>query len=83
MNNIIHVSFVETYRIGGVTFEISRYGPVIINRHTEKERDYRNVSCRNWAMIDKFYKMTEKERDSYRISSIRQTSNTDSDLGGV
>jgi hypothetical protein len=57
----------KTYTIGGVTFEVSRFRTVIINRHTGKDRAYRNISGRNWAMLDKFYKMGAKERDRYRV----------------
>ncbi len=65
---VIHISYSKVYRVGGVTFEWHRwYGPSIINRHTEEERPYRNVSGRNWAMIGKFCSMTDEQKEFHRI----------------
>ena len=65
---VIHISYSKAYRVGGVSFEWHNWcGPLIINRHTEKERKFRNISLRNWAMINRFSGMTEEERELYRI----------------
>lgn len=65
---IIHISCAKIYRVGGVTFEWHNYlGPRILNRHTEEERNYRNISLRNWAMVWKFNNMTAVEREQYRL----------------
>lgn len=65
---IIHMSFAKIYKVAGVTFEWHNYlGPTIINRHTEKARDYRNISLRNWAAISKFCNMNDKEKELHRV----------------
>lgn len=65
---VVHMSFAKIYRYKGVTFDWHEYlGPIVINRHTEKERDYRNISLRNWAMIGKFYKLSDEQKEEHRI----------------
>ena len=65
---IIHISISKVYRVGGVTFEWRNYlGPTIINRHTGDMRNIKNVSLRNWAMINKFCRMSEQEKENHRI----------------
>ena len=62
------LSLARIYRLNGVTFEWHDYlGPVILNRHTEEERPYRNVSLRNYAAISKFQNMTKEQRELFRI----------------
>lgn len=66
--NIIHMSFAKIYRVAGVTFDWHDYcGPVILNRHTEKERQFKNISLRNWAAIGKFCSMSDKEKELHRV----------------
>ena len=66
---LIHMSVGKLYRVGGVTFEWHSYlGPVILNRHTEQERQFKNISSRNWAMVYKFLKMTTEQREKHRIA---------------
>lgn len=68
-NQIIHMNFARLYRFKGVTFEWHRYlGPVILNRHTEKERDYRNVSLRIWSIVSKFSWLSDEEKAKYKIN---------------
>lgn len=66
---LVHVSYSKIYRVGGVTFEWHDgwFGPLIINRHTEKERPFRSISRRNWAAINKFLRMTKEQRENHRI----------------
>ncbi|AFM54887.1 hypothetical protein B621_gp41 [Marinomonas phage P12026] len=65
---VLHVSFAKFYRVGGVTFEWHNYfGPTVLNRHTEKPRDYRNISLRNWAEVSRFSGMSDAEKENYRI----------------
>ena len=65
---IIHMSFAKIYKVNGVTFDWHHYcGPTIINRHTEKERQYKNISSRNWAAIAKFCAMSDAERELHRV----------------
>ena len=69
MTEFIHVSYARIYRVGGVTFEWHRVlGALIINRHTDNERSYTNISARNWAQVDKFCRMSKDEREQYRIN---------------
>lgn len=66
--NTIQYSCSKVYRVGGVTFEWEDYlGPCIINRHTEKQRPFRNISNRNWSAIRKFQNMTTKQREWFRL----------------
>lgn len=66
--NVIHISYSKIYRVGGVTFEWHSWcGPLIINRHTEKERQFKNISQRNWAMIGKFCSMTDEQKERHRV----------------
>ena len=68
MSELIHVSYAKGYRFGGVTFEWHNYlGPFIINRHTEKERDFRNISMRNWSQVNKFSRLSVADREKHRI----------------
>lgn len=62
------ITLSKLYRIDGVTFEWNEwYGPSIINRHTEEDRPYRNVSGRNWGAIRKFTNMTLEQRELFRL----------------
>jgi hypothetical protein len=62
------ITLAKIYRVNGVTFEWHEYlGPIILNRHTEEERPYRNVSGRNWRAIHKFTNMTREKRELFRI----------------
>lgn len=68
MTKLVHISYARIYRVGGVTFEWNDYlGPYIINRHTDKERNYNNISMRNWAQVNKFHHMSKDEREQYRL----------------
>ena len=66
--SIIHIAYTKIYRVGGVTFEWHNYlGPTILNRHTEKERNHKNISLRNWAEIGRFCNMDSETRELYRV----------------
>ncbi len=65
---IIHISWAKGFRYKGVTLEWHDYlGPTIINRHTEKERNYRNISLRVWGLVTQFSHLTKEERQQYKI----------------
>ena len=64
----IHISFSKCYRFKGVTFEWHNYmGPVILNRHSEQERPWRNVSLRIYGLVRKFSRLDDAEKELYRI----------------
>ena len=65
---ILHYNFAKIYRFNGVTFEWHEYlGPIIINRHTEQERYYKNISLRNWSAVNKFSSLNDNQKEKYRI----------------
>tara|TARA_R110002012_G_scaffold318308_1_gene536359 strand:+ start:15063 stop:15281 length:219 start_codon:yes stop_codon:yes gene_type:complete len=65
---VLHINFAKIYRLGGVTFEWHNYfGAIILNRHTEKERQYENISLRNWSSISKFMNLSDEDREKHRI----------------
>lgn len=65
---IIHISWANIFRYKGVTIDWHRYcGPIIINRHTEKERQYKNISMRIWGIVNQFSRLSDKEKEQYRI----------------
>lgn len=67
-HKLIHISSSKIYRVNGVTFEWHSYlGPIVLNRHTGKERPFRSISCRNWSAVEKFQRMSEDQKDHYRI----------------
>ena len=67
-SRIIHISYGELFRYKGVTFEWHRYlGPTIINRHTEKERQHRNISLRVWSLVSKFSWLSEREKQRFNL----------------
>lgn len=66
--DIIHLSFCNIFRLGGVTFEWHDYlGPTILSRNTERVRKCENISLRNWVAISKFMALNESEREAYRV----------------
>lgn len=66
--DIIHISFCNIFRLGGVTFEWHDYlGPTILSRNTERARKHKNISLRNWAAISKFSTLSRGEREAYRV----------------
>ena len=68
MGEIIHIAYAKGFRFKGVTLEWNDYlGPTILNRHTEEERHYKNISLRIWNLVDKFSCLSKDEREQYRI----------------
>lgn len=65
---LIHIAMGKGYRYKGVTLEWHNYlGPTVLNRHTEQERNYRNISLRIWALVSKFAQLSKEEKEQYRI----------------
>jgi hypothetical protein len=68
--SIIHMSFTKVFRYKGVTIDWHKFcGPVILNRHTEKERQFKNVSLRVWNLVNKFASLSEKDREQYKLDN--------------
>jgi hypothetical protein len=66
---ILHINWANVFLFKGVTIDWHNYlGPTIINRHTEKERQYKNISLRVWGLVSQFSKLSKKEREKYRIN---------------
>lgn len=62
----IHISCTAVFRFKGVTIDWNEFcGPIIVNRHTGKERHYKNISSRVWKIVNKFSKMSDKEKHNY------------------
>ena len=68
MSEIIHISRANIFRYKGVTIDYHSYcGPIVLNRHTDNERPYKNVSLRIWSLVNQFYRLSKEEREQYRI----------------
>ncbi len=67
-SKIIHISWGNGFRYKGVTIDWHNYlGPTILNRHTEEERPYKNISLRIWGLVTQFSRLSKEEREQYRI----------------
>ena len=65
---VIHTSWANVFRYKGVTIDWYKFcGPIILNRHTEEERQYRNISGRVWSLVAKFSWLSDEEKEKYRI----------------
>lgn len=65
---IIHIAIGKGYRYKGVTLEWHNYcGPTVLNRHTEQERNYRNISLRIWSLVNQFARLSKEQKEQYRI----------------
>lgn len=65
---LIHISHTSIFRFKGVTIDWHNFcGPIILNRHTEKERQYKNISLRVWGLVNKFSGLSKEQKESYRI----------------
>ena len=65
---IIHISWINIFRYKGVTIGWHNYcEPIILNRHTEEERNYKNISLRIWGLVNQFARLSKDDREQYRI----------------
>jgi len=65
---VIHISWANVFRYKGVTIDWHNYlGPTILNRHTEEERNYKNISLRVWGLVTQFSRLSKDDREDYRI----------------
>lgn len=65
---IIHISWANIFRYKGVTIDWhDYYGPTILNRHTEEERQFKNISGRTWGLVGQFSRLSKEDREKYRI----------------
>lgn len=65
---LIHIAMGKGYRYKGVTLEWHNYlGPTVLNRHTEQERNYRNISLRIWSLVNQFARLSKEQKEQYRI----------------
>lgn len=65
--NIIHISWCNVFLYKGVTIDWHNYlGPTILNRHTEEERNYKNISLRIWGLVNQFSRLSKEDREQYR-----------------
>jgi hypothetical protein len=65
---LIHISYANIFIFKGVTIDWHNYcGPTILNRHTEEERQYKNISLRIWGLVNQFSRLSEEEREQYRV----------------
>lgn len=59
----------KVYRFKGVTFEFHRYlGPVMLRRKSLKEKNWRTVGRRQWAIFAKWFGLSAEQREQYRIN---------------
>lgn len=64
----MHITYAKGYRYKGVTLEWHNYlGPIVLNRHTEQERNYRNISLRIWGLVGQFGRLSDSKKQQYRI----------------
>ena len=65
-NTVIHISLANIFLYKGVTIDWHSYcGPVILNRHTDRERP--SVSLRVCGLVGQFIRLSDEEREQYRI----------------
>ncbi|CAM0060191.1 hypothetical protein VPHK479_0082 [Vibrio phage K479] len=68
MDTIIHIAVGRGYRYKGVTLEWHNYlGPTVLNRHSEEERNYKNISLRIWGIVNQFAALSKEDKELYRI----------------
>jgi len=68
MSELIHISHTSIFRFKGVTIDLHNFcGPIILNRHTEEERQYKNISLRIWSLVNKFAGLSKEQKEAYRI----------------
>lgn len=67
-SKLIHVSWASVFLFKGVTIGWHYFcGPTILNRHTEEERQYKNISLRVWGLVNQFARLSKSEREQYRV----------------
>lgn len=66
--DVIHISWQRAYRFKRVTFEHHDYlGPAMLRRKTFNIRNYKNIKARQWADYYKWLKLSEAEREKFRV----------------
>ena len=69
--NIINITINRAYQYGVATFEHSRFvGCLPVSRRDLEPLNSWQLGNRYWADVNRFYDLSEEERDKYRIQNI-------------